>query len=1289
MKRIAIYIGLTLSVFANSLKAQSVDATPEVSNICFGATATLLATYSGPVVTATTNYTISTIPYAPDPFTGTSVSLTDDSQTGMLPIGFNFCYFGQTYTQFIIGSNNWIGFSAGQTSTWVTTAIPNNAGTAPMNTIMGAWQDINPGVGGTVTYAVYGTAPNRRLVVSWNNVPMFSCTGQLYTSQIKIFEGTNIIETHILNKSLCTTWNSGNAVHGLHDPTGTIAVVVPGRNNTPWTVSNEGTRFTPSGPATSTVNWYVLPGNTLVGTGTSITVTPPTCQPATSYYAQVSSTGTCVSGFGTDTIVVNQNNCTPCSATASNNGPVCAGSTINLIAGTVAGGTYLWTGPNGFTSTLQNPTIPSSTVAASGTYTVTVTQAASCASCTATTTVVVNPIPASVTPSNNGPVCSGTALNLSAPLVTGATYSWTGPGGYTSTQQNPSISPTTTAATGNYAVTVTVNGCTSPAATTTAVVNNTPNPPIPMINASTTPAAICEGGTITLTANNIAGATYAWTGPNGYTAGVRNPPAITNATAANSGTYSLTVTVGGCTSNPATVTIVVNPVPVAPTCPSVSICFGTSTTLTATAPGPNYEWYDAATGGTLLASTAAYSTPVLTTTTTYYVQSTNAGCIGPRTAVTVTVTPSISVDAGMNDSICSGSNYTLNVNSPLGAGYTYSWGTSANPGFSTTASTIVTPSVTTTYFVNVSDAIGCSGVDTVTLTVSSPLVLTLTGTDVTCAGACNGAVTSTLTGGIAPYTYTWSNGSGTQDISGICAGTYTLTVTDVVGCSIQQTVTILEPVSMAITSAFTNVTCNAACDGTANVTVTGGSLPYSYAWSNGQTTAALSGLCAGAYTCVVTDANGCSVTATVTVTQPQALLVDAMPPVTICVGQSTTLTAFAVGGTSPYTFNWSPAFTGQSNIVSPTTTTTYSVTSTDANGCVSNQQTVTVTVNPALTVVTSANGSVCAGGSIAVSATAGGGDGTYTYNWMPGNITTSSFTATPSSTTTYTVTVDDGCTVTPATGTVTITVNQSPVVAFSANTTSGCSTLCVNFTDQTTSSTSIIAWTWNFGNGGASVQSPSNCFETPGFYDVQLTATDANGCVGSAVQNDMIEVIAIPVASFVYSPDPISISAPIVSFTSTSTNTSSWNWNFGDDLNNPNSNTSTFPTPDHAYSDVGNYCVSLLVSNQGMCFDTITQCLEVKPDYTLYIPNAFSPTGSGGINDIFAPKGENIAEFSMRIFDRWGEQIFETSDINQGWDGKVKGKSEMCPNDVYVYVIITKDVIGETRQYIGHVTIIK
>jgi hypothetical protein len=266
----------------------------------------------------TTNYGVSNVAYSPDPYTnGTSVSLTDDAISGAIPIGFTFCYFGQTYNTFYIGSNNWVGFSAGQTSTWVTTPIPNGLGSAPMNCIMGPWQDINPGIGGTIKYAVYGTAPCRRLVISYYQIPMFSCTNQLYSSQIKIYETTNVIETHILNKPICGSWNSGNAVHGLHNANGSQAVLVQPpvstsiRNNNQWSTQNEGIRFTPSGPVVNPVlTWYQVGNPNPIGTGPTITVTPPsqganyTCRFV--YPTCNAGWATCNAntGFGPDTVFV-------------------------------------------------------------------------------------------------------------------------------------------------------------------------------------------------------------------------------------------------------------------------------------------------------------------------------------------------------------------------------------------------------------------------------------------------------------------------------------------------------------------------------------------------------------------------------------------------------------------------------------------------------------------------------------------------------------------------------------------------------------------------------------------------------------------------------------------------------------------------------------------------------------------------------------------------------------------------------------------------------------------------
>ena len=175
-------------------------------------------------------------------------------------------------------------------------------------------------------------------------------------------ETTNIIENHIATKPNCMAWAGGTSVQGIHNLPGTIAYTVPGRNSTAWTATNDAYRYTPNGVATYTINWYVLPSNTLVGTGSPITVTPPAGAPSTSYYAAITGTSGCGAALAsTDTVVVLQT-IVP-TVVAGNNGPICAGLPLNLTTTPgIPGGTYSWTGPGGFTSTLQNPTIPVSTV---------------------------------------------------------------------------------------------------------------------------------------------------------------------------------------------------------------------------------------------------------------------------------------------------------------------------------------------------------------------------------------------------------------------------------------------------------------------------------------------------------------------------------------------------------------------------------------------------------------------------------------------------------------------------------------------------------------------------------------------------------------------------------------------------------------------------------------------------------------------------------------------------------------------------------------------------------------
>ena len=419
------------------------------------------------------------------------------------------------------------------------------------------------------------------------------------------------------------------------------------------------------------------------------------------------------------------------------------------------------------------------------------------------------------------------------------------------------------------------------------------------------------------------------------------------------------------------------------------------------------------------------------------------------------------------------------------------------------------------------------------------------------------------------------------------------------------------------------------------------------------------------------------------------LLIAAVPNSTICLSQCTTVTATVTGGTPAYTITWNPGnLNGTTVTLCPTVTTTYTITATDANGCAAQNQTFTITVNPGITAVSSNPVAICVGASTILTASATGGNGgPYNYVWMPGNGTGTSYTVSPTTTTTYSVIVTDNCGTPADTATVTVTVNPLPVISIIADDSAGCAPHCVNFTNLTPN-TSTISWSFGDGGNSTSLTPGTYCYLTPGSYDVFVTVTDINGCVNSATAVGMINVYPVPVADFTMSPQPTTILNPIICFTDLSIGASQWSWDFGNpsDLNN----TSTLQNPCHTYGDTGRFCVTLTALNSFGCWDTTTYCLIIDPDFTLYVPNAFTPNGDGN-NEVFVPEGIGMDknEYVLYIFDRWGNLIWQTDTWGKGWDGRANGGSEIAQEDVYVWKIVCKDIFGKQHQYVGHVSIIK
>jgi len=897
----------------------------------------------------------------------------------------------------------------------------------------------------------------------------------------------------------------------------------------------------------------------------------------------------------------------PAAPTAGSNSPLCAGQTLSLTASAIAAATYSWTGPNSFTSNTQNPSIAGTTTLANGVYSVKAT-VGGCAGPNGTVSVLINPTPLAPTVGSNSPLCAGQTLSLTASIIAGATYSWTGPNSFTSNIQNPSIAGTTTLASGVYSVNSTLAGCAGPNGTVSVLINSIPAAPIAGSN-----SPLCAGQTLSLTASAIAGATYSWTGPNSFTLNTQNPSIVGTTTLA-SGVYSVNATVAGCAGPNGTVSVLVNPLP-----PSG---------FTSTNQNPSIA-------GTTTLATGVYS-----------VNATLAGCAGPNGTVSVLINsiPAAPI-AGSNSPLCAGQ--TLSLTASTIAGATYSW-TGPNSFTSNTQNPSIAGTTTLAsgvYSVNATLA-GCAGPNgTVSVLINPiPAAPTASANTPLCVGSTL-SLTSTFTAG-ASYNWSGPNSftSNTQNpsISNITLagnGNYSVTST-ILGCtsSVTTVSVLVSPLPATPTASANSPLCvgqtlslSASTIASATYSWTG---PNSFT-SNIQSPSIVGSttLASGVYSVNVT-VGGCTGTnGTVSVlVNPLPLSPTATANSPLCTGQTLSLTASTIAGAT-YSWTGPNSFTSsiQNPIIVGSTTLAsgdYSVQAT-IGGCTGPIGTVSVTVNPTpVAPLASANTTLCSGSTINFTASTVGAS---TYSWSgPNGFTSTNQTpsivgATTLATGNYSVYATDlGCQ--SSAGVVSVTVIGIPSTPTLSSNSAVCETKTLNL------STSLVAgatYSWSGPNSFTSnTQNPTISGITLSGSGVYSLITTVSGCSSSTGTTNVV-VNPIPAAPLASANTTLCLGSTI-NFTASTIGASTYSWtgpnNFTSIIQNPTiigastlatGNYSVYATEFGCQSSAGVVSITVIdipitptiTSNSPLCSGqtlSLNSTFVLGVDYNWNGPNSFT-----------------------------------------------------------------------------------
>ena len=1340
---------MALGLLHSNVQAQSVSNNHDINlgpdlPFCENSTYTFNPFVEQPDLAQSCSYTQSAIPYAPDSYTtGSQITgMTDDCKSKYFPIGFKFDFFCGTYNYFRLNSNailtlvnppqnaNSTNFPQGQgcyTGTGSNVCEPNytwnlqNSGSLgqatnqlPLNAIFFCAFDINPGLGGQIRWELTGTAPFRKLTIKYKDVPYFSCTTQLINLQVMLFETTNVIEVHALKKQNCA-WNNNLGVVGLQGQFTNQFCLVPGFNNQSFQFNtSKAWRFTPSGaipPPPSlpiTIKWKKLPSGPITY-GNSISITPQVGV-TTCYTAEL------VKNNAAHSPLVCGSNTTPdtvcfypsfISSNVSYDSLILCNSACNASA--TINTTYGFPNWNFYINNLAGDTLDSLVNTANtsfvftnlcaGTYVIKAIDSIGCSSKDTITILQLDSIHNNIT--HNTILCYGNSTGV---ISIDSTWGGTGPYLYSldgiNYQSNNTFS---SLAFGQYVIhTKDFNNCLR---LDTIFITQPPD-----LNLASTQVNVdCfsnSNGSITLS------------GTGGVLPYTYNCGATSNTTGIFTGlvagTYSCNVVdSNGCVSaasiiitqpNAALSVSITNQTNVS--CNGLSNASVTLLGAGGTTPyvfnfnsGANAGSVGTQTGNSIIYSNLSQGAgSVLLTDNQGCTTNININITEPNVLVLVTDS-TMAVDCFGNNTgkVC------LSTTGGTGPFDFNTVGISYNDvGFN--LSTYCAENLYTgNYTITVTDANNCTASSNSFISEpTAPLSFTIDQVDsVSCYGGSDGTVQLTPAGGTSPYTYNvspFTSFSPNLPLTGIVAGEHFVTVKDANGCISIDTVYIFEPDTtlQIVLDSVQNILCSGLNTGCVYVHAVPGSGTPSYSFALSSTgpfnaSPTFCNLNAGTYNVFLKDYKNCLASVLVNITQPSILTTSSVSDSVNCFGGTDGCAfATAAGGVPPYHYFWQGSLIeGTSSYCNQPVTTNGNYSVVDNNGCVTNGNYFIAQPNQITTLLRDTINS-CVIDSMFIGAIAVGGTPAYKYHWSidTTNVQDSLAVLPPAEgvNKVYLV-VSDAYNCLSKKDSILLIIRPKPVSVLTSLETSGCEPYCIQFTNNSTIVDTlgdmIESSFWEFGDGyNLGANNAQHCYDHAGSYDVCLTTTSQFGCKNKVCLPDYITIYPKPNTVFYANPDTADMLDPNFTFTNELIPFGTYYWNFGDGTDGKTTNPTEQIT--HQYGDTGTYDVMMAAQSLIGCLDTTYQTVVVEEFFTVYIPSAFTPNDDYK-NPKFVIQGSSIATFHLKIYNRFGQVIFEQTKLGEeySWDGGD------APEGVYNYDLTVGATRGKPIRKSGMVTLIK